>query len=1037
VGIITQFCKQNNNAMQEYFHRHLATFTIGLFFACAVNAQLKTNQASWQQKVDYYLDVTLNDENNSLDGVGKYEYTNHSPNELKEVYFHLWPNAYKDNTTDFAIQQRLNGNTSFYFAKEDQRGYIDGLRFAVDGIVTTHAYLENQPDICVLKLTTPIKPGQTVEIVTPFHVKISADFSRFGHVEQNYQITQWYPKPAVYDINGWNPMPYLDQGEFYSEFGRFEVKITLPKNYLVAATGALQEQEEIDFINQRIKIPIDPTEKIPSSGRTKTITFIQDNVHDFAWFASKTFNVEKSDVKLKNGQVVTTYVYASDPVIKATGFIHKALQYYSDHTGYYPYAHCTVVKGSLKAGGGMEYPMITVVNDLEEGVIVHEVGHNWFYGIIGSNERMYPWMDESINTYFEGEALNPSSKNVANLNEKQALKFGNDQILLALAEYIEQREIHQAIGEESKLLESGNYGYMVYGKGAHVFKHLGAYLGSEVMDQCFQNYFDQWKFKHPLPGDIRRVFEETSKRDLGWFFEGVIQSELHVDYALIGINTWDVKVVNKGGLSVPYSLGYFLDGNLVKEVWFEGHAGETLISHPNDLAFDLIKLDPRELLVETNRQNNTIRKYGAFKTVEPIKFSAGNPFSDPNSTNLLVSPIIGWNCYNKFMIGARITNKAFNVKKFDFTAAPLFSSETGDVNGYLNFAFHKYFNNTFSGLHIGAKSARFAFSPFSHNPNLFTYNRIAPFVKFEFRNPDKRFHKTAELVFRPTITAFSPQYDEAGAIQSLAYDTITQLGRRSVDQEMTDQFYDLWFEQKNKKSINPSSYKIGLQLGMTKNGINKYDTALKAVSEFIERDTFIRFTFEYNKRITYSLKNKGLDMRFFFGTYLNKPNNGNYQYRIGSQSGRYDYTFSQTVMGRNADEGLFANQITPTDMYQKLRGNFGNISGWVASANFKSGLPGKLPLKVYLDLFTFQDIESTANNDTGDKFGYSGGLQIDVIPSIFEIYMPLVTSSFITETQDFLKIKNFGQRITFMLNLNLFGDVDPLDVIDKVTKLAQ
>ena len=203
------------------------------------------SQDYFQQEVNYQIDVLLDDKAHTLNGFLNLEYTNNSKNTLDVLWFHLWPNAYKNNSTALAIQKLEEGDTKFYYASDHERGYIDSMEFKINGDIINWEYHPEHIDICKLILKNSLNPGETIKISTPFFVKIpDAKFSRLGHVEQSYMITQWYPKPAVYDNNGWHIMPYLNQGEFYSEFGSFDVKITLPSNYIVGATGNLQNELE-------------------------------------------------------------------------------------------------------------------------------------------------------------------------------------------------------------------------------------------------------------------------------------------------------------------------------------------------------------------------------------------------------------------------------------------------------------------------------------------------------------------------------------------------------------------------------------------------------------------------------------------------------------------------------------------------------------------------------------------------------------------------------------------------------------------------
>jgi len=213
------------------------------FFSFTSKAQ-SLKQATWQQQVDYVIEVKLDDINHLLAGDIVITYTNNSPQTLSEVYIHLWPNAYKNNSTAFAKQMQENGDLDFYYAKESDRGSIDQLEFMANGMPSVMKPTNNI-DVVSVQLTKPIKTGEKVTLSTPFTVKVPKVFSRLGHENQDYFITQWYPKPAVYDVNGWNAMPYLNQGEFYSEFGSFKVSITVPDNYVVVATGECENELEL------------------------------------------------------------------------------------------------------------------------------------------------------------------------------------------------------------------------------------------------------------------------------------------------------------------------------------------------------------------------------------------------------------------------------------------------------------------------------------------------------------------------------------------------------------------------------------------------------------------------------------------------------------------------------------------------------------------------------------------------------------------------------------------------------------------------
>ena len=208
-----------------------------LFYIILASRCLGVEVEYFQQHVAYDIEVTLDDSAHTLDAFEKIVYTNNSPDTLEFIWFHLWPNAYKNTETAFAKQRERFLNNSFIFSKEKNRGYIDSLDFKIDNISTETEPHQEWIDAVKVLLPEPLYPGGQITIETPFYVKIPKVFSRLGHMGKHYEITQWYPKPAVYDLKGWHPMPYLDMGEFYSEFGSFDVKITLPEDYRIMATG--------------------------------------------------------------------------------------------------------------------------------------------------------------------------------------------------------------------------------------------------------------------------------------------------------------------------------------------------------------------------------------------------------------------------------------------------------------------------------------------------------------------------------------------------------------------------------------------------------------------------------------------------------------------------------------------------------------------------------------------------------------------------------------------------------------------------------
>ncbi|MCB0635371.1 MAG: M1 family metallopeptidase, partial [Lewinella sp.] len=584
----------------------------------------------FQQEVAYRIAVRLDDGHHQLHGQWTMDYTNHSPDSLTFLYFHLWPNAYASQHTAFARQQLRHGERDFYFARDEELGFIDSLQFRQGATVLTPQSTNEGPDVILLPLADPLPPGGTMTLETPFRVQLPRSFSRLGHVGQSYQLTQWYPKPAVYDRDGWHPMPYLDNGEFYSEFGTFDVTLTLPENYVVAATGTLQTPSEVAWLKtraaeaeQQVFAITDPYRfdepPFPSSSpREKTIRYLAERVHDFAWFADKRYHVLWGPCSLPDGRVIDLWAFFTDEQAhfwqRSILYLRRATQYYSGRVGSYPYPQVTAVQSTESKGGGMEYPMITLIGreagaESLDNVITHEVGHNWFYGILASNERDHAWVNEGINSYYgqcyDREYHAPETAAASTLAR-------GDERTDGLLWYWRQarRKMDQSPGLTSDSLQFINYWLAAYEKPAQAWHQLEAIFGRPALDRAMHAYFDQWAFHHPQPTDLRRTLEEELKQDLSWLFEGVLSSTRQQDYGLekvYGADSLYLNLRNRGKLAAPLPLeAITTTGDTIRRLvaGFEGQ--RTLALPPGE--YQAIRLDPLQRTLDLYPRDNAWRR---------------------------------------------------------------------------------------------------------------------------------------------------------------------------------------------------------------------------------------------------------------------------------------------------------------------------------------------------------------------------------------------------------------------------------------------
>jgi len=879
----------------------------------------------WQQRTDYSIKVSLNDIAHTLDGQLHLKYQNNSPDTLTFIWIHLWPNAYKNDKTAFSDQRLENGQTDFYFSDEEKRGYINRLAFKVDGV---SAEAEDHPahqDIIKLVLPHALAPGRSTEIETPFHVKFPYNFSRSGYVGQSFMATQWYPKPAVYDRKGWHEMPYLDQGEFYSEFGNFDVQVTVPVSYRVAATGKRLNET--------------------SDGDKTTFHFAQDKVHDFAWFADKDFVVLHDTLRLATKTIdVYAYYFKQHEAIwkNSLQFIKNSITTKSEWLGEYPYDIVTVVDNTGDAtGGGMEYPTITTVETpgserLLDFVINHEVGHNWFYGILASNERQHPWMDEGMNTYYDNryELLYYGNSNKEITTDARFLqKMMPDNLEHNILQTVTSLKKDQPIETPSATFNMMNYGIVAYEKTGEWMKLLEERLGKEVFDSCMKAYYERWKFMHPYPEDFKKVMEEVSGNNLDASFALLSQK-----------------------------------GSLTKK-------------QKKDL-----KLTPFFSLKDTDKHNY-----------------------------IGIAPALGYNFYDKFMIGAVIHNYSMPLSRFHFVAVPLYATGSSSFNGIGRAGYTVYTGSKGQRLELAGTVARFtgdSFKDSTGKTNYQPYTKIVPSLRYTFANKDPRSHVTKYIQFKTfliTETGLSFKRDTINDVDVITYPK----EKRYVNQ------LKLVFE--NNRVLYP--YKIELQ---TDQGEGFVRTGLTA-------EYYFNFT-----------KGGGLNLRFFAGkffytgdkTFTTQFQTDRYHLNLSGANGSEDYTYSNYFYGRNEFEGVSTQQIMIRDGAFKVRtdllsSKIGKTDNWLSAFNINTDIPKqinplnilpiKIPLKIFADVGTYA--EAWKKNAGTGKFLYDAGLQISLFKNTVNVYFPILYSKVFDDYfKSTITEKRFSKNIAFSIdiqNINL------------------
>ncbi|MEX0965704.1 MAG: M1 family metallopeptidase [Bacteroidia bacterium] len=964
-------------------------------------------QEHWQQRADYRIQVTLDDVTHILTAEETITYYNNSPDTLREMFLHLWPNAYHSRNTPFAEQQLNNGNLKFQFAAEADLGYMDFLDFRVDEAPVKWEFTDHSKEIVRLIPPRPLLPRSSIEISTPFSVKLPADFSRLGRSKGGFQVTQWYPKMAVYDRNGWNTMHYLDQGEFYSDFGNYDVTITLPVDFAVAATGQLQTPSEIQWLKQRERtsriINWQERDEVflrDTTFSTKTIRYAIDNAIDFAWFADRDYlvNSEKFIVPGRNDSITAWAFYTLEagraegkPWESAVENVISAVRFYSGKVGVYPYDNVTAVSGALSAGGGMEYPTITVISVLHDlpTVILHEVGHNWFQAVLATNEREHPWMDEGINSYYEnrytGNQWKPGSIELTPRMDFREAPMLSDPLHFVYMIYARQH-LDQPENLHSADFTYPSYGLVVYGKAARDFKMLAAYLGFEEFDRIMQRYYQEWKFRHPQPEDLAQIFKANASKNVDWFFDEMLTTRNNLDYAIKKTkqrgDSLQVTIAKKGAQYAPVLLNVLRNDSLIYQRWVEGVRDRTTIALPVG-DYDVVQINPAQWVPDVNVKNN-LKAGGIPFRIRPV-FS----LEKPGKETMLIAPAVGYNVYDRFMLGLAFYNTPLPPSRLQYALAPVYGFGSGKFSGLGEIRYNSYDSDgqAWKKLQTGLQVKSFHLDEFG-NDHL-RYIRLSPFVEGTIR--PKPLNKPGEFKTRLRAVWISEDAYRPGPWPERDGIQTTLLELRSA--------------YSHAHALRPSNVNVSVQ--------------------YSPDDQFVKAFGEFTRKWIYNEKKKGIKLRLFAGAFAyGKASSGIYNFRVGSRTGRFDYAYDHLYFDRSAFpfQNFWSQQIVLDDGAFKYAGNLGNANKWLAAANLRADWPWVLPIKPYASIATFNDSE---------ELYYEAGIVLVFIEEIAELYLPLFYNSAIRESINLIS-DTYWTQITWMLNLH---KLNPLDAPKLVNRL--
>lgn len=494
----------------------------------------------WQQRVKYTMNIDMNVQTNQFTGKQKLEYWNNSPDTLTRVFYHLYFNAFQPNSmmdTRSRRQGAINGSGGrpdwdqrvkdrILNLKPNEIGYQRVLSLKMNGRPQVFNELET---ILEVRLDKPILPRSKVVFDMEFEAQVPLQIRRSGRdnptSKVRYSMSQWYPKLCEYDYEGWHPTPYVGR-EFYGVWGDYDVSINIDKKYILGGSGYLQNPNQVGYGYEENSAKVNRP-----AGEKLTWRFYAPNVHDFMWAADPEY-VHKTR---KVNDSVTLHVLYKPTNAGAADWekilddAARAFPYIEKTFGVYPYRQYSFIHGG---DGGMEYPMATLL--IGPGAWLHEWMHNWYQGLLGTNESLYAWMDEGFTTYAE---------------DRVTAFLDNSPVFPYEATYRGYISLAKSGREEPLSTHADHYnlnaayGPAVYSKGAVFLEQLGYITGAPVRDRILLEYYRLWRFRHPNASDFMRIAEKVSDMKLDWYKEYWINTTRTIDYAIDSL--WEEGGVTK------------------------------------------------------------------------------------------------------------------------------------------------------------------------------------------------------------------------------------------------------------------------------------------------------------------------------------------------------------------------------------------------------------------------------------------------------------------------------------------------------------
>lgn len=620
-------------------------FVVAIVGQFAIAQHKNPNPGYWQQHVDYKMDVTMDVEKFQYSGTQELVYTNNSADTLKNVYYHLYFNAFQPGSEmdarltsitdpDKRMVKSFKGpdgiekrQSKISELKPNEIGYLKVNDLKQDGIALTSKVVGTVLEVALAK---PLVPGAKTTFTMKFDGQVPVMVRRAGRNSDEgvaLSMTQWYPKMAEFDFEGWHADPYIGR-EFHGVWGNFDVKITIDKKYTIGGSGYLQNKNEIGhgYEDQGVKV------SVPKKQKTLTWHFVAPNVHDFAWGADPDFIHDKV---VGPNNVDLHFFYKNNPKIvenwkKLQPETVKLLEYFNQNIGEYPYKQYSIIQGG---DGGMEYAMCTLITGERSlpsliGVTAHEFAHMWFQHLLATNESKHGWMDEGFTSFISDFAVNQIMDKKNQEDENPLASAYNAYY------YMVKMNGQQPLSTHADRFDDNmNYGISAYNKGAVFITQLAYVIGWENTFKTLKRFYYDFRFSHPTPNDFKRTAERVSGAVLDWYLVDWTQTVNTIDYSIKNVevkaNKATITLERIGRMPMPIDLvvvyedesseSFYIPSTLMRWAkenpypkikrtvlngWDWGHLTYNFNFNTNGKKIKTVLIDPSQLMADVDRANN-------------------------------------------------------------------------------------------------------------------------------------------------------------------------------------------------------------------------------------------------------------------------------------------------------------------------------------------------------------------------------------------------------------------------------------------------